>query len=204
MSSGRLPLRFAPGEKWEYSNLGYFALAEVIRGVAGRPGNKYLSEKIFRPSGMNATRTTTTTERVPNLALGYTDNDTLQDADDWPALRPSGAFLSTALDLAKWDAVLYTDKILSDSTRRQMWTPVTLDDGTSYPYGFGWQLASLRGHRQVHHGGGMAGFRAGFARFVDDRITIIVLMNLDDVDLDTIVRGVAAFYLPPPVPSESR
>ncbi len=194
-----LPLRFAPGEKWEYCNVGYFALAEVIRTVAGRPWSEYLSEKVFRPSGMNSTRTTTTTDSVPNLALGYTDKDNLQDADDWPAVRPSGAFLSTVLDLAKWDAVLYTDNILSDSTRRQMWTPVTLTDGTSYPYGFGWQLASLRDHRQVHHGGGMTGFRADFARFVDDRLTIIVLMNLDDVDLGSIVRGVAALYLPAPV-----
>jgi hypothetical protein len=44
----------------------------------------------------------------------------------------------------------------------------------------------------------MPGFRAGFARFVDDRLTIVVLMNLDDVDLDSIVRGVAAFYLSEP------
>jgi hypothetical protein len=34
------------------------------------------------------------------------------------------------------------------------------------------------------------------ARFVDARLTVIVLMNLDDVDLDSIVNGVAALYLP--------
>jgi hypothetical protein len=77
-----------------------------------------------------------------------------------------------------------------------MWEPVRLDDGTSYPYGFGWQLDSLGGHRTVHHGGGVPGFRAGFARFVDDGLTVIVLMNLDDVDLESIVRGVARVYLP--------
>lgn len=124
-----LPLRFAPGEKWEYSNTGYFALAEVIRTVAGRPWSEYLVEKVFRRTGMQSTRTTTTTERAPHLAQGYVDNDALRDADDWPAVRPSGAFLSTVLDLAKWDAALYTDDILSASTRRQMWTPVTLNDG---------------------------------------------------------------------------
>lgn len=199
-----LPLRFAPGEKWEYSNVGYFALAEIIRKVTGRPWSEYLSEKVFRPSGMNTTFTTNTKARVPNRALGYTDNDRLLNADEWRALRPSGAFLSTVLDLAKWDTVLNTDKVLSDSTRRQMWTPVTLNDGTSYPYGFGWQLASLRGRKLVHHGGGMTGFRAGFARFADDHLTIIVLMNLDDVDLDSIVRGVAAFYLPAPRPFGTR
>lgn len=199
-----LPLRFTPGEKWEYGNLGYFALAEVIRTVAGQPWSEYLSEKVFRPSGMNSTRTTNTTERVPNLALGYTDNDELEDADDWPAVRPSGAFLSTVLDLAKWDAMLYTDDILTDSSRRQMWTPVTLNDGSSYPYGFGWYFGEVRDRRLVHHGGSLLGFRAGFGRVVDDRVTVVVLMNLDDVDWYTILRGVARLYLPPPVPSESR
>lgn len=191
-----LPLRFAPGEKWEYGNTGYFALAEIIRKVSGRPWSEYLSEKVFRPSGMSATYPTNTKENVPNLAQGYVDNDKLLNADYWPALRPSGAFLSSVLDLAKWDAMLYTDKILNDSTRHQMWTPVKLNDGTSLPYGFGWELGSFRGRKLVQHGGGMPGFRAEFARFVDDRLTIIVLMNLDDVDKDSILYGVAGFYLP--------
>lgn len=199
-----LPLRFAPGEKWEYSNVGYFALAEVIRKAAGRPWSEYLRDKIFRPSGMNSTYPTNTKERVPNRALGYVDNDALRDADEWPALRPSGAFLSTVLDLAKWDATLYTDNVLSDSTRRQMWTPVTLNDGSSYPYGFGWMFADVRGHRLVHHPGGMPGARADIARFVDEGLTIIVLMNLNDVDIDAVVRGVATLYLPSPVPSDGR
>jgi CubicO group peptidase (beta-lactamase class C family) len=126
------PLRFAPGEKWEYCNTGYFALAEVIRKISGQPWTEYLNEKVFKPSEMNSTYPTNTKVIVPNRALGYADNDKLRDAVDWPALRPSGAFLSTILDLAKWDAVLYTDKILNASSRRQMWTAVKLNDGTSY------------------------------------------------------------------------
>ncbi|MGH9814999.1 MAG: serine hydrolase domain-containing protein, partial [Candidatus Acidiferrales bacterium] len=197
------PLRFAPGEKWEYNNLGYFALAEIIRKVSGRPWSEYLSEKVFRPSGMNTTHPTNTKQSVPNRAHGYVDNDKLLDADDWPALRPSGAFLSTVLDMAKWDAMLNTDKILSESTRRQMWTPVNLNNGASHPYGFGWSLAEIRGRKVVHHTGGMPGFRAGFMRFLDsDRLTVIVLMNLDDVDITSIVNGLAALYLPAPTSSK--
>ena len=199
-----LPLRFAPGEKWEYSNTGYFALAEVIRQVSARPWTEYLHEEVFTPSGMNSTRPTNTTENVPNRAQGYVDNDELRDADNWPALRPSGAFLSTVQDLARWDATLYTDTVLSDSTRRQIWTPVTLNDGSSYPYGFGWMFADVGGHRLVHHPGGMPGARADLARFVDDGLTIIVIMNLDDVDINAIVRGVATLYLPARVRSDSR
>jgi hypothetical protein len=44
----------------------------------------------------------------------------------------------------------------------------------------------------------MPGFRADFTRLVDDKVSIIVLMNLDDVDTDSIRHGVVAVYLPPP------
>jgi hypothetical protein len=76
-----------------------------------------------------------------------------------------------------------------------MWTPASLSDGTTCRYGFGWELDSLQGRRLVHHSGGMPGARAEFARLVDDGLTIILLMNLDDVDIDTILNGVAALYL---------
>jgi hypothetical protein len=76
-----------------------------------------------------------------------------------------------------------------------MWASVKLTHGTSYRYGFGWMLDSLRGDRLVHHTGEMPGFRSEFARFVDDNLTIIFLMNLDDVDPGTILQGVAAPFL---------
>jgi D-alanyl-D-alanine carboxypeptidase len=80
-----------------------------------------------------------------------------------------------------------------------MWTPVQLNDGTSYPYGFGWEIdSSMMGHNLVRHGGQVRGFRSEFARFVDQRLTIIVLMNMDDLDWQTIVRGVSRFYIPDP------
>jgi CubicO group peptidase (beta-lactamase class C family) len=195
-SAYSVPLRFAPGEKWEYSNTGYFALAEIIHKVTGQPWTQYLDEKVFRPAGMSSTRPTNAGERLPNKALGYNDNDRLIMAPEWTALRPSGAFLSTVLDLAKWDAVLYTNKVLTEATRRQMWAPVTLNDGTSYPYGFGWFVDTFRNRRVVHHSGGMLGFRAQFARFIDDGLSIVVVMNLDDVDIDTIWRGLSRIYLP--------
>ena len=191
-----LPLRFAPGAKWEYSNLGYFILAEIISKVSHVHWAQYLSEKVFKPCDMTMTYTTNTGVSLPTRALGYSDNNRLLLAADWRALRPSGAFLSTVADLGKWDAALYTDKILNEASRKQMWTPVTLNNGTSHPYGFGWELISFQGRRLVYHSGGVPGFRAQFARFVDDKVTVIVLMNLDDVDPDIIVRGVAAIFLP--------
>src|SRR3954462_7878356 len=63
--------------------------------------------------------------------------------EDWVTLRPSGAFLSTALDIAKWEIALQTDRILTPSSKKDMWTPVKLNNGTNYDNGFGWELGDF-------------------------------------------------------------
>jgi CubicO group peptidase (beta-lactamase class C family) len=196
-----LPLRFAPGEKWEYCNVGYFSLAQIIRKVSGKSWGDYLSERLFTPLEMKATRTTTETEIVQNRADGYVWRDNkLRNADIYFALRPSGAFLSTALDLAKWDAALYTDKILKQDTLSQMWMPVKLNSGATHPYGFGWELSTVGGHKLVHHGGSLPGFRAQISRFVEDKLSVVVLTNGDNADPNRIALGIAALYLPDLIP----
>jgi CubicO group peptidase (beta-lactamase class C family) len=192
-----LPLRFAPGEKWEYCNVGYFSLAEVIRKVTGKPWGEYLTEAVFKPLEMSSTRTTNMTELVPNRANGYGWRDgKYSNAAVYLALRPSGAFLSTVLDLAKWDAALYSDRLLKQATREQMWTSVKLNDGTTYPYGFGWDLETVGGHKRFHHGGSLPGFRSELARFVDNKLTVIVLANSNNADPEEIALDVAEFYVP--------
>ncbi|HET9262086.1 MAG TPA: serine hydrolase domain-containing protein [Vicinamibacterales bacterium] len=193
-----LPLRFAPGEKWEYSNAGYSPLAMIMTKVARRPWTEYLADKIFRPAGMISTYPLNTTVPLPKRARGYADNDTpLKEANQRRALVPAGGFLSTVVDLAKWDAWLDDATFLRDTTRRQMWTSVTLNNGTTHPYGLGWELdGPVLGRRVVRHGGSVIGFRSEFVRFVDDRLTIILLMNLHDVDWQTIRQGVARLHLP--------
>ena len=196
-----LPLRFTPGEKYEYCNVGYFTLAEIISKVGGKPWGDFLKERVFEPLGMNSTRTTNMTELVPNRANGYFwRNGKLQNASIYFALRPSGAFLSTVVDLAKWDAALNAGKILTPSTLEQMWTPVKLSNGTTFPYGFGWQLEPIRDHKQVNHGGSLPGFRAQLTRFVDHKLTIAVLTNGDNANAAAIAIGVANFYIPGLIP----
>lgn len=191
-----LPLRFTPGEKWEYCNVGYFSLAEIIRVVSGKPWSEYLAERIFRPAGMGSTRTTSASEIVTGRAGSYDWRDgKLWNADELIALRPSGAFLSNVLDLAKWDAALDTERILKKSSRDQMWTAVTLNSGKTHPYGFGWELSTVKGHRLVHHGGSLSGFRSEFARYVDDQLSIIVMANCGVSQPGEIARGVAGFYI---------
>ena len=191
-----VPLRFAPGLKWEYSNLGYVALADIIRRLTQQPWPEYLHQKIFAPAGMTHTLPTNTTASVPNRAVGYGGSNNERKVDDWVALRASGAFLSSVLDLAKWEALLHTDKLLSEAARREMWSPVRLTGGSTAPYGLGWHVDSVRrGGRRIWHGGGLPGFTAHFVRYLDHGLTVIALSNGDDSDMGAIANGVAALYL---------
>ncbi len=196
-SAYTVPLAFAPGAKWQYCNLGYFTLAELVARLSGESWPDFLAARIFGPVRMEATRTTTTRDIVPNRADGYYwENGTLHRAPEYLALRPSGAFLSTVQDLAKWDAALYTDAPLTQATREQMWTAVPLNDGSSSAYGFGWEVQQRAGKRSIHHGGSLPGFRAHFARFPDERLSFVVLTNGDGAMPDRILWKVAAVWLP--------
>lgn len=194
-----LPLQFKPGEKYEYSNLGYFVLAEVIHKVTGKPWGDFLHERVFAPLGMNATRVTSVEDIVPNRADGYAWNrDKYENVGDWLAVRPSGAFLSTALDLAKWEAALLTDRILTSASKNEMWTPVVLNDGQKFPYGFGWQLNDWpadspvpTGVPMIRHGGSIPGFRASIARWPSYGLAVIVLTNREDAGIDALSANIA-------------
>ena len=155
-----------------------------------------MDERVFKPAGMTHTAPTNVTPTLPNRALGYTGKDNQKPAEEWVALRPSGAFLSTVGDMAKWDALLYTNKVLTEASRREMWTPVRLSDGATHPYGFGWYTMTQKNGRKVMwHGGSLPGFRAYYGRFPDERVSLILLANGDDVDVATVAHGLADLYL---------
>ena len=206
-----LPLNFNPGDRYAYSNVGYNVLAEVIRQVSGQPWEAFLNGRIFAPLGMTSTRPTSVSEIVANRAGGYLWNaDTLSNAEDWPAVRPSGAFLSTAEDMAKWEVALQTGRILDASSTAEMWKPATLNDGKTYPYGFGWELDDFppgnftTGVVSIRHEGTIPGFRAAFTRLPQHHLSVIVLSNLDRAALDSIVAGIAVHYEPSLMPAALR
>ncbi|GAB3955236.1 serine hydrolase domain-containing protein [Spirosoma harenae] len=193
-----LPLQFPIGTKWQYCNVGYFALADIIRKVSGQSWATFLKQRVFTPTGMTATRTTTLSEVIPNRVDGYEwEKDHFHRAIPYRALRPSGAYLSTIVDLAKWDAALNSDKILTEASKKQMVTPFVLKDGTPYPYGLGWRVDKLLDTPWIHHGGSLPGFRTEYARFPQAGLSVIVLTNSDDAKPEAIAKEIATLYLAP-------
>ncbi len=191
---------FKPGEKWQYSNLGYVTLGILIHNVTGKFYGDFLQERIFKPLGMTTTRIISEADIVPNRAAGYRFvKDELKN-QNWvsPTLNTTadGALYFTVLDMAKWDAALYGEGVLNKTSLQQMWTPVRLNNNKTADYGFGWSLGQVNGHRIIEHGGAWQGFTSYIARYVDDKMTVIVLDNLAGGNAGKIARHVAAIYNP--------
>ena len=197
----KLPSEFTPGETWAYDNTGYYLLGIIIEKASGKTYWQFLDERIFKPLGMNSTRNTDTRTIVPNRAAGYG-----WIGDRWenrPALAPfigfsAGSLLSTVEDLAKWDAAFEDEKLLKKSSLEKMWTPAKTITGELAPvdYGFGWFIEKYRGRRNILHGGGTPGFSSVMHRFVDDRLSVIILTNHADIILEQLALDIAGMYEP--------
>jgi CubicO group peptidase (beta-lactamase class C family) len=195
------PLNFAPGEKWSYSNTGYVLLGMIVRNVSGASYDAFLERRVFRPLGMANTRHDTPDEIIPNRAAGYLwlGAGGLRNGDFLKYLMTNHGdrgLVSSALDLAKWDAAFGSDRLLTPSSREAMWTPVRLNDGATFGYGLGWFLEQVNGHRHIYHPGGAPGADAIISRYPDDKLTVIILSNGGAAYPQGLALGIAQRYVP--------
>ncbi len=196
-----IPLAYRPGTNWAYSNFGYVTLGILIHRVTGEFYGDFLQQRIFQPLGMGSTRIISEADIVPNRAAGYRLVKGELKNQEWvsPIVNTTadGSLYFNILDLAKWDAALYTEKLLKRYSLDLMWTPVKLKDGqpNKSDYGFGWFIEQRAGHRCIHHDGAWQGFETAIDRYVDDQLTVVALSNLEGAEPGKITQHVAEMYL---------
>jgi CubicO group peptidase (beta-lactamase class C family) len=182
------PLDFQPGEKWAYCNTGYNLLGYIIENVSGESYGDFMEQNIFAPLGMPATAQRDPRAVLPGRAAGYETNRAGQFINrdsDLTDIFSAGALVSTVGDLARWNAALDKNGILTAASRAEMWTPVRLNNGETHPYGFGWFLEPWHGHANIGHSGSTSGFSASLQRFPEAGLTVILLTNSDEFDIAT-------------------
>lgn len=202
------PLDFQPGERWSYSNTGYILLGFIVKKAAGKFYGDFLKERVFGPLGMTTARVINEEDIIPNRAAGYrmSKGELKNQRYVSPSLNTTadGSLYLTVLDMAKWDAALYSEKLLKKSSIDQMWTPVKLNSGKTHTYGFGWGIGEFNNHKLIEHGGAWQGFTTHISRYVDDKLTVIVLTNLAGANPGGIARRVAGFYVSELMPVERK
>jgi CubicO group peptidase (beta-lactamase class C family) len=183
------PLEFQPGEKWNYSNSGYVLLGYLIEKISGQTYEQFVQENILTPLGMKDSGYDSNRAVIQRRATGYTPgaNGPLNAGYiDMSVPFSAGALYSTTEDLLRWEEGLFAGKVLSSTSLQKMTTPFKQD------YACGLAVTSPHGHKVIEHGGGIEGFNTQLSYYPDDKLTVVVLANLNGGAPDSIATRMAA------------
>lgn len=195
---------FKPGTAWRYDNTGYILVGMLLDHVTGERFPSYLETKLLRPLGLTHSYYCDLNRVLPGRAPGYNHDSTgWQRAPYFSMTQPysAGAMCATIDDMARWNFLLSTGKVVTPASYRTMTTPTGAAQVRRY--GFGLVVDTLGGHPMIHHGGGIIGFTSANGFFPDDSLSITVLTNSGSWSPDSLFRNVARAALGLPVVSAS-
>ncbi|HET8965446.1 MAG TPA: serine hydrolase domain-containing protein [Candidatus Acidoferrum sp.] len=202
--------KFTPGTKWEYSNSGYVILGLIVAKRSGKSFGNFLQERIFAPLQMNHTLVFEKGKnKIANRAYGHSRRDgklVETDQSSTSATQGDGDIYSNLEDLGKWDDALRNHTLLSQKEFATAITPVVLplsaeqklaEDAPeslrakALGYGFGWFLDLNSPHPLMWHYGDTMGFKTAILRYLDSKLTVIVLGNRTDLDVGALALKTA-------------
>ena len=178
-------LEFFPGDELRYSNTGYIILALLVEEITGQSFQNFLSENIFTSLGMSNSYVNPIDGKLDDekRAKGFavSMDGTSYIEKDWNyqnGMYGDGGVISTLDDLLLWDQALRSETLVSDSTLKEAFTQVTLNDGSTREYGFGWSVIKQDSGIIVAHLGGWLGYTTEIMRDLSSDQTVIQLCNM--------------------------
>ncbi len=194
LAKEKLPVLFAPGKKWTYSNTAYVILASIIEKVSGQPFKNFMAENIFGPLEMKNSRIYNTRrslkDTIANYAYGFVYNDSLKkhfmpdSLADFSfviyldGIQGDGVVNSTTGDLLKWDRAVKNHTLLREETQKEMLKgQAIIDTVKNSQYGFGVFMEKNDFGNIISHSGGWPGYTTFLARNADKDQTYIILSN---------------------------
>ena len=192
----------APGERFEYNDINYCLLANLVEKLSGEKFEDFLKKNIFEPAGMDDTNILHTrrdgrpTERIArNMVLedGVLVPSDLSKAASYvvgsDGLNGCDYAYTTVFDMLKWDRALRAGKVLTLDEQKLMYTTVRLNNGEDFydedgeGYGFGWCVRQDEEHGfVVSHAGGMPGLNTWFERYLDEDRVLLIFINRSPED----------------------
>ncbi len=199
---------FKPGEKFDYSNTGYFLISLAVEKRSGMSQANFLHKRIFQPLGMKSTYADPRPRGVVPMT-GYHSRSGSRKAQPpiaWTSTLGAGGIVSTLDDLVKWDQSLYTEKLLPKDLRDKLWTPTKLNSGATNAYGYGWFSTRYRGQLELNHSGQTNGFTCFYRRFPELKTSVFTfantyggrIFNIEEAAVSHFVPGVSYRKLPVP------
>ncbi|BAH05347.1 serine hydrolase [Clostridium kluyveri] len=183
------PLEFQPGSKFSYSNSGYILLGYIVEKVSGINYIDYLEKNIFHPLNMKNTRVGYNGMKKMYTSTGYSGYLDVFPVSDMMTINGTygaGNLCSTTGDLYKWDRALYTDKLIKQSTLKDIFSNHIQITSSGIYYGYGWMLSKENYGKKIYHGGNTLGFTSNIARYPNRNLTIIILTNVGYYNINSL------------------
>jgi len=175
-------LRFEPGTDYQYSTYGINLIQGVIEKVTNKPLNDFMNDTLFTPLAMTGTSLEIKGNSDKNYATGYRSflTNTPVKEIDVSNKYIGGGMRSTPTDLVKMVSAIEFDDYLTHQTKQLMlsapYKEVAIDRA------LGWRLMEYQGAKAYGHGGAVNGFESLLVHFIEEEITIAVMVNQDDYD----------------------
>ncbi|RLA38067.1 MAG: penicillin-binding protein [Gammaproteobacteria bacterium] len=199
----KVPLIHEPGTQWEYSNLAYFLLSQVVERASGKSLRVFAGEEIFGPLGM---KSSLFNDNVNQPVTNRTDGYRLMDDGTYEIYMTNldwvgdGGVFTTLDDFLAWDRNFYANKLGKggDDLMAMVTTPhpdaAVGGDGSiaGAMYAFGMQLGTAHGEPVIGHTGGWVGFSTMYQRYPDLSLSVVVFCNSTDVSGSELGDNVAA------------
>jgi CubicO group peptidase (beta-lactamase class C family) len=192
-------VNFKPGEKFLYSNTGYFLMSEIVKRVSGQTLRQFAQARIFQPLGMASTHFHDDhTMIVPRRATGYAPHEGGGFEIDMSSFVQlgDGSVMTTVEDLFKWDQNFVNPVVGGPEAIRELTTPGSLNGGVPIKYAMGLFIDQYHGLKWIHHSGEWVGYRAAASRFPDQHFSTWVTCNsVGDMNPMQLAERVADLYL---------
>lgn len=194
-----LPLEFAPGASWSYSNTGYYLLGKIAERVTGRDAFDLVRDSVTAPLRMHRTKANELAAREGCRAEGYLKReDSLYPS---PVLTSNyaftaGAWATTGADMVRYLKAIHQKSLPSDQAGYD-WRNMALHNDLPFTYEGGRFYSTYHGQRIIAHNGGTPGFSSSWLYVPAKEISIIVLINRQDyAPIDALAWNVLALYEP--------
>lgn len=193
------PLVAKPGTQFHYSTYGYTVLGCVLEGAASEKYVDFVRDNIFKPAGMAQTQADDFFSVIPRRTRWYHKDKSgfVRNAGvlDSSYKIPGGGLISSADDMAQFEAAILADKLIKRPTRDLMWTSLKTTDGKATGYALGWGVMDKFGVHVLAHTGGQQGTSTAFAVVPDQRAGVVVLANMDNVDSGSLADQILKILL---------
>jgi CubicO group peptidase (beta-lactamase class C family) len=190
---------YEPGDHCDDSSLGYDLLGTLIERIGGQPFADVLQKRIFDPLGMKQTFGLPNRKRRadPQCAQSYISEQegfTLSDSVQMECLVGRGSVYASLEDLVRFELALASGALIRPELLAEAFVPARLNDGGEGPQGFGWWLDQNAGERYASLSGAWDGFLTCELHFLDRFLSVFVLTNRSDLDIENVIFEIAGLY----------